>query len=369
MCLYPKLIKNRKYLATKKNRGIIPPVPDPRVLWVPVGCQNCIECRKKKAREWSTRLLEDIQHHTNGRFITLTLNDETYDYFNNLINPDLDGYDRDNAIITLATRNYLERYRKKHGKSLRHWFVTELGHNGTENIHIHGIIWTNDTIDATEYWNWKERNSGRILGGYVWKGYMKNGKLQNYVSERTINYITKYVNKTDVKHRGYQSRILTSAGIGHHYTTGNTNWRRNVYRGNKTREFYLTRTGHKVNLPIYWRNKIYTEEEREKLWLARLDKQERWVMGERIDVSKGQEEYDKCVQWYRKWNTQLGYGSDTIPKERLQYELAKRAIAQETRIQNANKRKNPQKENPKDSTFLKKELNEWEIRLQEILQQ
>ena len=33
MCLYPKLIQNRKYKANKKNGGIIPPVPDNRVLW------------------------------------------------------------------------------------------------------------------------------------------------------------------------------------------------------------------------------------------------------------------------------------------------------------------------------------------------
>ena len=48
MCLYPKLIKNKKYVANKKNGGIIPEVEDDRVLYVPVGCGNCIECKKKK---------------------------------------------------------------------------------------------------------------------------------------------------------------------------------------------------------------------------------------------------------------------------------------------------------------------------------
>ena len=38
MCLYPKLIKNRKYIANKKNGGNIPPVYDLRVLTVPIGC-------------------------------------------------------------------------------------------------------------------------------------------------------------------------------------------------------------------------------------------------------------------------------------------------------------------------------------------
>jgi hypothetical protein len=32
MCLYPRLIKNRKYIKNKKNGGNIPPVKDERVL-------------------------------------------------------------------------------------------------------------------------------------------------------------------------------------------------------------------------------------------------------------------------------------------------------------------------------------------------
>ena len=60
MCLYPKLIKNRKYIANKKNGGNIPPVSDLRVIMVPVGCGKCIECKKKKSREWSIRLQEEI---------------------------------------------------------------------------------------------------------------------------------------------------------------------------------------------------------------------------------------------------------------------------------------------------------------------
>ena len=62
MCLYPKLIKNPKYKGNKKNGGIIPPSYDERVMWVPIGCNRCMECKKQKAREWRTRLLEDIRN-------------------------------------------------------------------------------------------------------------------------------------------------------------------------------------------------------------------------------------------------------------------------------------------------------------------
>ena len=34
MCLYPKLILNKRYCSTKKNKGVIPPCPDERLRYV-----------------------------------------------------------------------------------------------------------------------------------------------------------------------------------------------------------------------------------------------------------------------------------------------------------------------------------------------
>lgn len=48
MCLYPKLIKNKRYTINIKNKGIIPECIDERMLFVPIGCGKCIECMKKK---------------------------------------------------------------------------------------------------------------------------------------------------------------------------------------------------------------------------------------------------------------------------------------------------------------------------------
>ena len=59
-------------------------------------------------------------------------------------------------------------------------------------------------------------------------------------------------------------------------------------------------------LPIYYRNKIYTEEEKEKLWLEKLDKEERWICGEKIDVSKSEKEYFNLLEYYREKNERLG---------------------------------------------------------------
>lgn len=324
MCLYPRLIKNRRYEKTKKNGGVIPPIPDKRVTMVSIGCENCIECRMQKAREWKVRLMEDIRRRTNGKFITLTFSDESIAELSDIEGKTrgLRGYELDNAIATVAMRRFLERWRKKYEKSLRHWAVTELGQNGTENIHIHAIVWTDE--DAKEV-------------ARVWQyGHMfPNDWRENYVTERTVNYIAKYVSKVDRLHRGYKSKILTSPGIGQGYEITGAG-RLNRFKGEKTREVYVTRQGIKLALPIYYRNKIYTEQEREKLWIQKLDKEERWVCGIRIRANDF-ERYIRTVKAARKDSEALGYGSNKISWDREKYERQMREILQETRIQRARK--------------------------------
>jgi hypothetical protein len=323
MCLYQKLIKNRKNVANKKNGGNVPVPSDKRVLMVPVGCGNCIECRKQKSRGWRVRLLEDIKKNKNGRFVTLTFSNASIKELSKDI--PLKGYDLDNEIVTRATRWFLERWRKKYKKSLRHWFVSELGGNGTENVHLHGIVWTDKDLNEVER-IWKY--------GFVWKGKEVNGKIVNYVNEKTVNYIVKYVTKIDFKHQFYKSKILTSAGIGAGYDKSAASVM-NKYKGDKTQEYYRTSDGSKIAMPVYWRNKIYSDKERELLWLNMLDKNVRYVCGIKIDVSKDMDKYYKVVDMCRDKNKKLGYGSDEINWEKFEYEKSRRLLKQEERIRKA----------------------------------
>lgn len=321
-----------KYRPNKKNGGIAPVWHDRRVLTVPIGCGNCIECRKQKSREWQLRLQEEVRHDKNGKFITLTFSNEQIkniiegkDTKGKIITEPLKekGYTLDNKIATIAVRRFLEIWRKEHKQSLKHWFVTELGHNGTENIHLHGIIWTEKPIENVEK-NWKY--------GWIWKGKRnKWGSYDNYVSEKTVNYITKYVSKVDQKHKEYKSKILVSPGIGKEYTN-RPDSKNNKYKKGETKETYTTRTGHKMAMPTYWRNKIYSEEEREKLWLEKLDKQERWVLGQRIDISKTEQEYYKILNAARNKNKRLGYGDGSINWDRKIYENQRRELKLNERL-------------------------------------
>jgi hypothetical protein len=326
MCLYPKLINNRKYQSNKKNGGVIPPISDKRVLVVPVGCGKCMECKKQKARNWQVRLQEEIRHNKNGKFVTLTFSNESIAELAKDIKG-LDGYNLDNEIATKAVRRFLERWRKKYKKSVKHWLVTELGGNGTENIHLHGVIWTNESAEEiNKIWKY----------GFTWVGDKGNG---GYVNEKTINYIVKYVNKTDEKHKEYNSKILTSAGIGKNYID-RIDSENNKYKGKDTKETYTTKQGIKIALPIYYRNKIYTDEEKEKLWLQKLDQEIRWVNGEKVDISNGEEDYYKLLEWHRAKNKRLGYGDDSKNWEQKRYENSRRNLLVKQRIWKANEKRN-----------------------------
>lgn len=316
MCLYPKLIQNRKYVSNKKNGGNVPVPSDGRVLAVAIGCGRCMECMKKKAREWQVRLLEDVRHNKNGKFVTLTFSDESIAELSKDIE-DKRGYELDNAIATLATRRFVERWRKEHKKSVRHWLVTELGHNGTENIHMHGIVWTDkEAEEIKKHWKY----------GFVWIG--------EYVSERTVNYITKYVHKMDNDHKEYKAKILTSSGIGRGYME-REDAKGNRYVEGETKETYRTRTGDKMAMPIYWRNKLYSEEEREKLWLEKLDKQERWVGKIKVDISKGEEKYYKLLKEAQEKAVRLGYQTNETDWSRKKYEEERRNLLTKKRIDRA----------------------------------
>ena len=294
MCLYPKLIRNPKYKENKKNGGVIPSVNDFRVLYVSIGCGECIECTKKKAGQWITRLLEEAREINNGRFVTLTFNKDSFKRLwdkHKVKLIDLEGYELENKIAKLAVREFLEKWRYKHGKSVKHWLITELGHNGTERIHIHGILWTDKLTDIENIWG----------NGYVYIGY-------SGLNEITANYITKYITKIDKDHKYYKPVIMCSKGIGANYIN-RKDAERNKFKEGETIETYRDRTGVERALPFYYKNKLINDDDREKLWIEKLDKKERFVLGVRVDVSskEGEEKYKRLLKEAQIKNTRLGY--------------------------------------------------------------
>lgn len=308
MCLYPRIGRNPKYVPNKKNGGIIPPFKDPRVLAIAIGCGECIECMRKKKREWKVRLTEELKTDRNCTMVTLTFSNESITklYNDKRIN-NLKGYALDNAAATLAVELFYERWRKKYGKPIKRWLVTELGHKGTENIHLHGILWSKDKKEITEKWQY----------GHVHYGW--------YMSERTINYSTKYIMKQDPKHKAYKPIILVSNGMGKKYTDSE--------QAKLKKETYTDYKGYKTAIPIYYRNKIFTENEREQLWIEKLNQQTRYINGQKVDTSteQGKEQYKKLLEQAQRDNIQMGYSKGSRKWAIANYELERRILLQEKR--------------------------------------
>ena len=106
----------------------------------------------------------------------------------------------------------------------------------------------------------------------------------------------------------------------------------NKYKKGDTIETYKTREGIELALPIYYRNKIYNEDQREALWLEKLDKEERYVCGVKVDISEGEEEYYKLLGMMRQKNKRLGYGDDAKNWELKRYENRRRYLKKLERI-------------------------------------
>ena len=303
MCLYPRFIKNKAY--SKQKYLAIGCTQDERKKYVPIGCGECYECRRQKAQQWRVRLVEEMKVNKYAYFITLTFSNEALKELMQETKTDTDT----NAVATLAVRRFLERWRKKNKKSLRHWLITELGHENTERIHLHGIIFPEKELTNEELFN-------------IWKyGRTDTGQ---YCNVQTINYIVKYVTKIDTDHKNYKPIILCSAGLGKAFTDTYGAKETYKYRPKQSAEYYTLPNGSKVALPIYYRNKLYNEKERQELWTDRLDKGEIYVNGIRIrniNSEKSQAYYYELLKQQQEVNKKLGYGSTAQEWQKEKYNI------------------------------------------------
>lgn len=358
MCLYPKRIINRKYTVTEKNQGEVPLPPvigtdeygkdiyDERILYVNVPCGQCEECRKQKARNWQVRLTEELKEWKYPYFITLTFAPKELEELLKKTN-----LKECNAVAGYAVRHMLERYRKDHKKSLRHWLITELGHEGTERIHLHGLIFSNEPLefipDETEHF-------------YKWK-YWKYGLMfvGDYCTLKTINYIVKYINKIDTDHKGFVGQILASPGIG-------KNWLERYktiqyhYKPKESKDYYLLPNGSKVKLPTYYKNKLYNEEERELIWRDFMD-----MKVESVNGINYQQKYTpptvmgNIIDKAQEQNKLFGYGDDSKGWRKKPYNVTRRMLQEVHRKEciAEMKRKNAEKSEKMEQIILKNLYN------------
>lgn len=309
MCLYPTFIKNPKYKPNKKNKGKPPVCKDRRLLYIPVKCGCCIECRKEKQREWRVRLEEEIRSNF-GYFTTLTISPEGIKEIESITG--LKWEENPNEIATKGLRLFLERARKDIGKSIKHWCVTELG-GEKDRIHLHGIFFGQRAVELIKK-HWKY--------GFVFIG--------GYCNSKSVNYMTKYMLKVDIKHPTFKQIVLASPGIGSGYMNRlDYLWQKQNYK-NINVATYTFRNGTKMSMPKYYKNKIFTEKEREKMWINNLNRGLLWIYGEKVKADDWKT-IDNLREYWQNYGREI-MGDNPIAwnamKERRKEEKQRRAIAE-----------------------------------------
>lgn len=308
MCLYPTFVKNPKYKPNKKNKGRPPVCKDRRLLYIPTKCGCCIECRKEKQREWRVRLEEELRSNF-GYFTTLTISPEGIKEIEE--KSGLKWEENPNEIATKGLRLFLERVRKDIGKSIKHWCVTELGGENSR-IHLHGIFFGQKSAELIRK-HWKY--------GFVFIG--------GYCNSRSVNYMTKYMLKVDIKHPTFKQIVLASAGIGAGYMDRlEYLWQKQNYN-NINVATYTFRNGIKMAMPKYYKNKIFTEKEREKMWINNLNRGLLWIYGEKVKADDW-ETIDNLRKYWQNYGKTI-MGDNPIAwnamKERRKEEKQRQAIA------------------------------------------
>ena len=312
MCLYPTFIKNPKYKPSKKNKGRPPICKDKRLLYIPIKCGYCIECRKQKQREWRVRLEEELRSNY-GYFITLTISPEGIKDLEEKTG--LKWKENPNEIATKGLRLFLERVRKDTNKSMRHWCVTELGED-CDRIHLHGVFFGQKSAELIKK-HWKY--------GFIFIG--------QYCNSRSINYMTKYMLKVDIKHPEFKQIVLASPGIGSGYFDRlEWQWQKQNYKRLEV-PTYTFRNGTKMAMPKYYKDKLFTEKERNEMWINNLNRGILWIYGEKVKANDW-----KTIDNLRKYWQNFGrtiMGDDPIAwdkaKARRAEEKQRKAIAEARR--------------------------------------
>ena len=87
--------------------------------------------------------------------------------------------------------------------------------------------------------------------------------------------------KVDIKHPTFKQIVLASSGIGAGYMDRlDYLWQKQNYK-NINVATYTFRNGTKMAMPKYYKNKIFTERERERMWINNLNRGLLWIYGEK----------------------------------------------------------------------------------------
>lgn len=136
--------------------------------------------------------------------------------------------------------------------------------------------------------------------------------------------------KVDIKHPTFKQIVLASPGIGAEYMNRlDYLWQKQNYKRIEVAT-YTFRNGTKMAMPKYYKNKIFTDKERERMWINNLNRGLLWIFGEKVKADDW-ETIDNLREYWQNYGRNV-MGDDPIAwnamKERRKEEKQRKAIAE-----------------------------------------
>lgn len=273
-CERPYKIINPKYKNMSESElrhfavaHFSPNLPRPPDYHIEVACGRCHSCQKKRAQHYRFRLQQEFLISSDSIFVTLSFDDNAIEEYK-------DNYNK-------PVLQFLDALRKHYGKEFRHFFVFERG-DSTNRPHYHGILFNLRHIDfyfCESVWN---RGNGKIrrpdediIGfykkprGIIWLEYIRE-------PEKCSSYLTKYITK-EYDPSFNHPRLIISKGLGQSFLTPEV-----VDGFKKSLEPILWINGLPQSLPQYYKDKIYTKEDKLQMAINRFNNpQTTWFLNGR----------------------------------------------------------------------------------------
>lgn len=233
---------------------------------IPVDCGKCLACKERRCNEWVFRLLEEDKVSTSSYFVTLT-----YDNYHCPIS--LNGF---KTLRKQDFQLYMKRLRKLcGGAKLKYFAVGEYG-SKRGRPHYHAIIFNCPNPDYfVQAWSLIDDDTGE----YVTFGDVKVLPCTGDSVAYTLKYMDKESYRDKFWHIARNDRekefCLMSKRLGVSYLTPE------VIRYHRSHfdKLYVTKlSGHRVAMPRYYRNRIFTDIERQQqigVVAANIEKRER----------------------------------------------------------------------------------------------
>lgn len=213
-----------------------------------VPCCKCLTCLKRRASAWSFRLMNESKKTMSSHFITLT-----YDTKHVPITPK--GYMSLDHGKSAHLVLFFKRLRKScmyPGRaSIKYFAVGEYG-GKTKRPHYHVLLFNAPIEEIQKAWHYGEVHYGKVSGasiGYCLKYMLKKGQIPAH--------------RNDDRQPEY---ARMSKGIGLAYLTDKI---KRWHKADLENRMYVPlEDGKKASMPRYYKDKMYTTDERARVAAA-----------------------------------------------------------------------------------------------------